>query len=393
MPGWIGGQVIGGRPPVTVTPGLGALTLTGFAPTIAIALSAPVRPGTGALTLTGFAPTVVASTSPMPVGVFGGGDVLGKGPGNDTSGVNWSAIQYPPSPSSIIADIATANADNVLLIMQTGGQKASWRDANGDFSMALFIDQISRFTTPAMSGANAATITAAFASRRMVHYVVDEPYLNNEITPAQVNQMCAEIKNIWPNSLTVVRSTPTLLQGWGGNGIPAGGYSKMDYAWAQWTNTHAKAGVTFAQLLDGERDVIANHNMNCGLFAGVNLWAGGLFTNIDGINACWDYNNNGSSSGYRIGDRDSGTPNPITCGGSLAGLKSLLVSPAWLLKCAQVAAAQPDIAAFCYWQHTTGNVSSEYDFLYLRPDYVAKFDQAIAAGAVRAAWIGWRTPK
>lgn len=53
----------GGGTDVTVTPGAGSLTLTGFAPTVTATSNATVTPGAGSLTLTGLAPTVSATQS------------------------------------------------------------------------------------------------------------------------------------------------------------------------------------------------------------------------------------------------------------------------------------------------------------------------------------------
>ena len=48
---------------ITVTPGAGSLTLTGFAPTVSATQSKTVLPGTGTLTITGYAPSVTVPTS------------------------------------------------------------------------------------------------------------------------------------------------------------------------------------------------------------------------------------------------------------------------------------------------------------------------------------------
>ena len=53
----------GGGTSVTVTPGVGSLVLTGFAPTVSATQSQTVTPGVGSLTLTGFAPDVSAGTN------------------------------------------------------------------------------------------------------------------------------------------------------------------------------------------------------------------------------------------------------------------------------------------------------------------------------------------
>lgn len=48
---------------VTVTPGAGSLTLTGFAPTVTAEQNATLTPGSGALVLTGLAATVSATSN------------------------------------------------------------------------------------------------------------------------------------------------------------------------------------------------------------------------------------------------------------------------------------------------------------------------------------------
>lgn len=48
----------------SVEPGVGALTITGYAPTVTAEQFATVEPGVGALVVTGFAPTITATASP-----------------------------------------------------------------------------------------------------------------------------------------------------------------------------------------------------------------------------------------------------------------------------------------------------------------------------------------
>lgn len=50
----------------TVFPGVGALTLTGFAPTVSVSNNQVVLPGVGDLTVTGFAPTVTSTLNAQP---------------------------------------------------------------------------------------------------------------------------------------------------------------------------------------------------------------------------------------------------------------------------------------------------------------------------------------
>jgi hypothetical protein len=61
---------------VTVTPGVGSLILTGFAPTVTAGsepVSVTVTPGTGALVITGYAPTVSTTAIPEEDGDGGHG--------------------------------------------------------------------------------------------------------------------------------------------------------------------------------------------------------------------------------------------------------------------------------------------------------------------------------
>jgi hypothetical protein len=53
----------GGGSPITVTPGVGALTLSGFR-TRRVVIGTTVTPGVGQLTLTGFAPAALTRYSP-----------------------------------------------------------------------------------------------------------------------------------------------------------------------------------------------------------------------------------------------------------------------------------------------------------------------------------------
>lgn len=50
----------------TVTPGVGSLTVTGFAPTVSVTANQTVTPGVGVLTVTGLAPTIVIGTRVYP---------------------------------------------------------------------------------------------------------------------------------------------------------------------------------------------------------------------------------------------------------------------------------------------------------------------------------------
>jgi hypothetical protein len=105
---------------VTVTPGAGSLTLTGFAPTVTAQQNATASPIAGALVLTGLAPTVSATqnqaTSPGTgaLVITGHAPTVSNGTPDvtviDADGMYWEPKRKPRAQhtESVLADIREA---------------------------------------------------------------------------------------------------------------------------------------------------------------------------------------------------------------------------------------------------------------------------------------------
>jgi hypothetical protein len=338
------------------------------------------------------------ATRPLPVGVFSYANGIGNGPGNDASGSKWGALHFAPSPATIATAIADADTNNVLLILSLAGNKNAWKDTNGNYDEARYASQLDRFVYPggSVTEAEANIIADAITRQRVVVYLVDEPNREADgiITPAQVAQMAALVKARWSDAIVIVRVTPTLLaSGWAGFSMPANGYPKIDYAWSQYNNTHGRTGVLPSVLWAAERAIITSANLNMGLCVSLNLWAGGIAVNTDGIAACWDYDDTGLTSGYIKGDREGAAQTDVvTCGNLASPAPSLVANPNWILHFATEVEEDGAIPFCLYWNHATGSTSSEFNTLYLRADFVTAFDDAIDHCAASEA-PAWRTPK
>jgi len=81
---------------ITVTPGAGSLVLTGRAPTVSATQSKTVLPGTGTLTITGYAPSVTVPTSVSVTPGAGGLTITGYAPTVYDSTFVLQPIYTPP---------------------------------------------------------------------------------------------------------------------------------------------------------------------------------------------------------------------------------------------------------------------------------------------------------
>ncbi|HZW07603.1 MAG TPA: hypothetical protein VFF65_10810 [Phycisphaerales bacterium] len=344
-------------------------------------------------------------TPQLPVGVFGKSSLIGNG-ATPASAQKWKVLYLAPNPGSIASDIDKAEADNVLLVVALPGNKGAWK--NGDnFSMAKYRQQLDRFVDTStqsnrVSAATAVKIKQAMARRRIVCYVVDEPNLPNPpISPAQVDTMAREHKLRWPDCLTIARVTPELLvSGW--DTMPNTAhikYIKLDYAWSQYNNNHAKAGLTPEQVWQAQRNIISQNGLNMGLAVSLNLWAGGLQKLNTEIpdQPCWNHLQT-TATGWIWGDRpenpDSLHGVPHACD-SLTNLKppAVIASPGWIKTFTQRVANDGGFPFLLFWQHADANSASpEFTGYYTRSDFVSAFDQAVMTGQSAPA-AAWRIPK
>jgi hypothetical protein len=327
---------------------------------------------------------------------------FGEGPGRDATGPIYRNTNYNPSPTSIASDIALADQKDITLIVNLAGSRGNWAP-NRVYDPELYEQRVRRFTVAGgATAANAQALTDAIARRRVVLYVVDEANhsdFNNTLSPSEVNDMGQLHKQIWPGGITVVRmSGTTLSQGWAGEtNITASTYDAIDYGWAQRSGQHN--GQTLAQFYQQEKSLLASLNM--GMVPGLNWWAGGLKQgqNIDGVTACWDTHNNGTSSGYivGVGTNTSGLAKgtKVNCGSLPSGVSRVVTSPTWIRRWADVVTADSDAPFVALWTYPYDTFTDRSWTMPLetRSDYIAAMDYAITKAGTRSSWTGWRQAK
>lgn len=329
-----------------------------------------------------------------------GPDSTGMGPGDDMVGPSYSFIlEATPELNKVREHIALADQHDVVLMMAPSRGRGGWAPG-GNFSWSLYEAKVREFQSDT-------TFRRAVNQRRVLLYVVDEPQhpdFNGTISPTEVNQMGLLHKEIWPGALTFVRmSGNTLTNGWdNANGVnqppPAGGYTGLDYGWLQYSA--ATSDSTFAQVYAVDKQKLAALNM--GMVPGINWWAGGIGhlpgqNSLDGVNACWDINNNNSSSGYIVGI-DQPAPysegTKYNCGSLPTGVTRTVVSPEWFRRWADVVFSDADAPFVAYWRHPDDSATIPgAEALGKRSDFVSALDYVITKTASRTSWNGYRTPK
>lgn len=365
------------------------------------------------------------TSSSLPVGLmaFGsGGDFgdVGEGPGDMVAAdPRCTACHFVPNINTIGAQIDTADQFGILLVLNIAGNKSSYTTTvNGKptLDMAKYEANLRKFRPDSDNTAFADRLKFADAirRRRIIVYVVDEPYLTNsfnpnlpDITPTATNQMGLLTKSIWAGyePITCIRAgAERLAQGWLGTvGAPPGGYTGIDYCWIQYEQKHGRGNpasqpwstpVNPATLLSDQRQIIADNNFDMGVIPSLNLWAGGIGLDFLGVSGDWDTDGPEGSSqlGWVIAIQRPGEGTATTTlPDSIAFVAS---NPDWIKKYFDLMAADADIPCAFMWQHATAtNQASSFLSYYQRPDYIAAMDYAITVGANRSSFSGWRDAK
>jgi hypothetical protein len=190
-----------------------------------------------------------------------------------------------------------------------------------------------------------------------------------------------------------------VTQGWDGSG-PLGPsfWTGVDYGWAQFEGPHVPSnGETPADFYAREKAQLESANL--GMVPGHNFLNGGFYTNlVPGAPACWDYDNNGSSSGLVKGPSGVGTLPPaakIVCGNRPTDETRFLSSPALLRAMVDATWNDPDAPFFAMWTHAQSHIDEQVPFIAYegRADFVAALDYMITKAASRTTWNGWRAAK
>lgn len=299
---------------------------------------------------------------------------IGTGPGRD-SGAPIYRCSGPIAAldASNVLDLCNRTITySFLAFVNLAGSRNSWCDvqANGSllFNWSKYEARVRRFTVAGgASQAAADAVTAAFAARRFIAYTVDEPYIeafNGSIPFSVQNDMGLLFKEIWPGCLTSMRSAFEFMQP-----APAGGWTGIDYGWAQYNRVAVTSGKTAREWFDYQRAGFLA--LNCGMVPALNWLNCGDTRN-------WDYLNNGSSSGTVAGDGGNGR---------------LLCSPDQLREIADAIYDDADAPGMSGYTYTSSNLGNNFQTYEVRSDYVAAFDYILNKFATRPAFNGFRTAK
>jgi hypothetical protein len=311
----------------------------------------------------------------------------GTGPGGDTGAPIYKATQISPTPSNIASMIAAATTNGYTVFANLAGNRDQWTNLDPvtnckNYDQTLWQNNVRRFTTAAMSPgigllsqADFDSLTSALASRRLIHYLGDEPNIGqfcDTIHQNDVNNWGLFSKSIWPNVLTAVRARASVLQGLPNPEHFNGVWTGVDYSWYQLNKVGVNNGLTRRQTFDNER--AASLALDMGLVPAYNWLDGG-----DG----------------RLWTCDPVNQPGVQCRvAGQSGVGFWLASPAEMQETAD--AIFDDADAPIFTGYTTPLASSQTDQFQpyeARSDYIAAFDYMLNKFATRPKFNGFRPAK
>jgi hypothetical protein len=125
----------------------------------------------------------------------------------DFSGTVYTAT----NPTKLIADLEGARRTGARLFISFAGSEQFNRDENG-FSISKWEHRVDRF--------RGLDLTPYIAEGTIIgHFILDEPqdptnWNGHRVSPAQIEEIAAYSKQIWPTMATVVRAFPDYLKGY-----------------------------------------------------------------------------------------------------------------------------------------------------------------------------------
>lgn len=323
----------------------------------------------------------------------------GSGPGNDSpnASLKWSLwLSFNTSPATIVDEIAKVRAAGGFIWFNFAGPRKQWLPG-GVYDPSIYQAKVQQYASipEVAQGVNDGYIGA---------YLGDEFNLfstyNGSVSPRDMNDMGLFVKSLWPGILTAVRiSAITFQEGWSNTDgvtvnqiIASGGYTGVDYAVSQYARSAFLKGLTIANWYAQEKSI--GDSLNLGILPTLNWLGSGEFLDTP---MCWDYANNGTSSGVITGVNGS-NPEGTTfnCGDpAIDNEKFFVASPAQVEKFFQVVTADPAFMAAGFWTHPDDSFSwyNALSPLYTRSDFVGKFTAAVQNGNNRSNGAGWRTAK
>lgn len=331
------------------------------------------------------------------------------GPGGDTGSPIYRISGIAPlnqSQAATNAEIAIAQSLGIVLFVTTCGSPASFGAAPGPgFNQGQYRNNL--------LGCDAnPTLRAALRNQLpgllVVSVAGDEPQhakwgATSTWTPTLVNQCGRDHKTLWPGSIVAFRVDANRLR-FGYDGLPVPpAYDGVDYCMTQYEGPDLQASRSFTTMLLNDRPHAAAINID--VIPALNMWAGGVQTvSINGIPACWDYLDTGSSSGVIAGAVQSPLPGgsglsqgqQVACATWSANphKQTLACSPAQIIRVAQEAAADQTIPWLPFWAYPLSSLGLGWaNTLTNRPSYQQAIDDAIDICAARSVAAPLRVPK
>lgn len=366
----------------------------------------------------------------------------------------YGATVAIPTKGNILTFISEADAKDIVVLANMVDSRNNWTDNNGDFCWELYVHQLNRWTVAGSTFPNIALITNpatgnpfvpsssqsskagtfenvtqavydaiadAFARKRLLAFVVDEPNLAafaGTISGQRVNDMGGLHKTIWPGTTPTTRTVTTVRLDtrsmWdsanGGMVSPPGGYTHIDYLICQYEGPHISSNwgaigrgfETPAQYFTREKADglnVANFPSTVGVIPDINLLNAGLYVDQGSLLACWDYLNNGSSSGYILGTIAIFTGHSagqgLACGTRDASETRMMPSLQVLQATIDAAVADLDAPCMVCWTDPLSSISNQVAFvpLFQRSDIAGKLATMCDQANARATFLGWRALK
>lgn len=344
----------------------------------------------------------------LRVGVANSNEIVGMGPATGGYSANASPLftvygyDFGIAVADIVDRINKTRAANGILVFAPSRNRNQHMDPITDlFSRTEYESVVRQYEgIPEIQEA---------VDDGVVHMIIadefNHPSYNSSADPDDLNWAGNLHKSIWPGVLTSARmGADTLHNGWNGSGVLSSTFwTGLDYGWSQRAGQHN--GRTLSAYFADEKARLLSSGL--GQIQGLNWWNGGIKVDSEGVKACWDIENDGSSSGFIIGS--AGTSGSafepgqhVGCGSSIGGITGnpkVVSNPAWIKHWADVVTADPDTPFGILWVYTVdgdiGGAVTAPNILDLpvRSDMVAALKYAINKGLTRTNFNGFRTPK
>jgi PKD repeat protein len=163
------------------------------------------------------------------------------------------------SPDSLLLNLEAARTAGANIVISLVGGDKNFKNVDGTFSLDLWKARLTPFLGIDFSSYVAdGTIIG--------HYLMDEPndpanWAGTPVSPATVEEMARYSKQLWPEMVTIIRTSPSYLRG--------RNYQYLDAAWAQY---HDRFGAVAPWLDTYVRDARLT---GLALIMGMNALAGG----------------------------------------------------------------------------------------------------------------------